>query len=164
MAIQGDFVSKTSKPTNQPQTCFKEFSFCQGGDGKLLEGKKNLQTTQISFVKCFETVLRIAAQILQSNKRKNTVLSQFSVRGRKDFTPVGGHAVNGHQQRVRRQRASKDLVHHFSHAKSRKADSAHLSPNQCVNKNRENSNAIFMNYRVQSSLNPTLLRNSTLAA
>lgn len=110
LAIQGDFVSKTSKPTHQPQTCFKEFSFCQGGDGKLLEGKKNLQTTQISFVKCFETVLRIAAQILQSNKRKTTVLSQFSVRGRKDFTPVGGHAVNGHQQRVRRQQVKTQSV------------------------------------------------------
>lgn len=59
-AIQGNFVSKTSKQTNQPQICVKEFFFCQGGDGRILEGKKNVQTTQISFVKCFETVLRIA--------------------------------------------------------------------------------------------------------
>lgn len=178
MAIQGDFVSKASKRTEQPQTCFKGIFLWPGRRWESFEREKNLQVTQISFVKCFEMALRIAAQILQSNERKKIVLCQFSVGGTKDLIPMGGHglrvqaqnAANGHQQWIRGSEQMKIQVHHFPHADgvperlTVPTALQCLSSNQCVNKNRENSDAIFMNYRVQSSLNPTLLRNSALAA
>lgn len=114
-----------SKQANKPTPNMLQGIFLwPGGRWESFGREKNLQVTQISFVKCFEMALRIAAQILQSNERKNIVLSQFSVRGTKDLIPMGGHglrvqaqnAVNGHQQWIRGSEQMKIQVHHFPHA------------------------------------------------
>lgn len=82
MAIQGGSLQnrQADKPTTN---MFLGIFLLPGRRWESLGREKNVQTTQISFVKYFETVLRIAAQILQSNKRRTQYFLSFLSEGQK---------------------------------------------------------------------------------